>query len=993
MDKESPNTIEASSNPFFRYAGDAMFVIAPSYQIIEANDSACRLLDYSPEELRQMKIHDLFPPDELKSFAESAKLIGKEESLLHERKLTRKDGSVVHTEVNVRAVESVGYISIFRDITERKTTEAAFRESELKFKNLVEKSLVGVYIIQNGKFVYANPKFSQILGYTQEEILSLDNFRDIVDNEYVPPALIAWRKKLDAGIIDDFHIELKYRKKDGVIIWADVYCGETVYDGATALLGSMLDITERKKTEATILERDSLLTALFDNIEGSLALYNGDKRIVFFNSHFANNYKLLTNHEPKIGDGAHDLLSEEDRKEPSKLMDSALKGNKEVFEKDYNSHGKFSSFRTSFNPVINDGKVTGITSFTLDLTKRKEAEIKLKESEEKFRLSFMVSNDAFYIGTLKEGRIIDANNSFFELYGYTKEETIGKTIFDLNLYVDSEDRKRLVGELKANGHIKDFETNTRRKNGEIFIISMTVKLWEMNNETVIMAVIRDITERRKTEALIHEQAETFAAIIENANESIWLLSPDLKVLQFNKTARDRLTFTSGKDIYLGANFKEFLHIGTEDIFVSMFNDAVAGKYPELETEQTNVQGETFWLRTRMYPVYDTNKKLFGITVLTENITDRKKAEIELEQSEEKNRALIENISDTIILLNAEFQVTYQSPSFVRTAGFSLEEHQGQHVSQFIHPAEVDQCKDTLSKSSILPGIALPFQLRTIHKNGYYIWIEGTITNLLHNESVKAYVLNYRDITERKKVEEVLSRNNAELQKTNAELDRFVYSASHDLRAPLKSMLGLIGIINEDLDPSHEMQQECISMLNKSVIKLDNFIEDILHYSRNSRAKIEKDEIRFEELVQETRESHNFMGGPKKMNLMVEINQQEKFVSDKRRISVVLNNLVSNAIKYSDPSKDHSFIKIIVDCSPQNAVIAIEDNGIGIAQKDIGKIFEMFYRATVSSTGSGLGLYILKESLDKLDGKIDVESKLNEGTKFTVEIPNLHEIIN
>ena len=970
-----------------------MFVIAPSYQITEANDSACRLLDYSLDEFRQMKIHDLFPAAELKSFSERSKAIGKDGSLLHERMLTRKDGSLVYTEVNVRAVESVGYISIFRDITERKVAEAAFRESELKFKNLVEKSLVGVYIVQNGKFVYANPKFAQILGYTQEEILSLDNFRDIVDTEYAPEALMEWRKKLNLGIIDDFHIELKYKKKGGKIIWADVFCGETVYDGATALLGSMLDITERKKTEAKILERDSLLTALFDNIEGSLALYNADKKIVFFNSHFANNYKLLTNHEPKVGDGAHDLLSEENRKEPSKLMDSALKGNKEVFEKDYRSGGKFSSFRTSFHPVINDGKVTSITSFTLDLTKSKEAEIKLKESEEKFRLSFMVSNDAFYIGTLNEGRIIDANNSFYAMYGYTKEETIGKTIFDLNLYVNAEDRKSLVAELKANGHIKDFETNTRKKNGQIFIISMTVKLWEMNNETFIMAVIRDITERRKTEALIHEQAETFAAIIENANESIWFLSPDLKVLQFNKTGKDRLTSNRGKDIYIGADFKEFLHIGTENVFMPMFKDAIAGKYPELETEQTNLQGETFWLRTRMYPVYDTDKKLFGITVLAENITDRKKVEIELEQSEEKNRALIENISDTIILLNAAFQVTYQSPSYVRTAGFPLEEHLGTQVSQFIHPDELEQCQEILNNSSMLPGVALPFQLRTIHKNGYYIWIEGTITNLLLNESVKAYVLNYRDITERKKVEEVLSRNNAELQKTNAELDRFVYSASHDLRAPLKSMLGLIGIINEDLDPSDEMQQECISMLNKSVIKLDNFIEDILHYSRNSRAEIEKDEIRFEELVQETRGSLNFMGGAKKLNLMAEINQDRQFVSDKRRISVVLNNLLSNAIKYSDPSKNNSFIKIIVDCSSQSTVIEIQDNGIGIAEKDIDKIFEMFYRATVSSTGSGLGLYILKESLDKLGGKISVESKLNEGTKFTVEIPNLHEIIN
>ncbi len=993
MDKNGANTMETGSDPFFRYAGDAIFMISPSFQIIEVNNTASKLLGYSNEEFQQMKIHDLFPADELLSFVERTRAISKEGSLLHERKLTRKDGSLVHTEVNVRAVEGVGYISIFRDITERKKAEAAFKESELKFKNLVEKSLVGVYIIQNGKFVYSNPKFAQILGYTPEEILKLDNFRDIVDTEYIPPALLEWRKKLETGVIDDFHIELKYKRKDGEIIWADVYCGETVYEGATAILGSMLDITERKKTEAKILERESLLTALVDNVEGSLVLYDVNKKIMLFNNHFADNYRIFTNRDPHVGDGVHDFVSEENSKEPSRLMDSVLKGNKEVFEKDYFNEGKFTSLRTSFSPVIHDGKVAGFASFTLDLTKSKEAEIKLKESEEKFRLSFMSSNDAFYIGTLREGRIIDANNSFFAMYGHTKEETIGKTIFDLNLYTDDEERKSLLAELKANGQIRDFETYGRKKNGQIMIVSMTINLWQMNHEPVIMAVTRDITERRKTEAIIREQAETFAAIIENANESIWLLSPDLKVLQFNKTGRDRLALNRGKEIYLGANFKEFLYIGTENLFMPMFNDAVAGKYSESESVQTNVNGETFWIRIRMYPVYDTNKKLVGVAVLTENITDRKKAEKEREQSEEKSRALIENISDTILLLDDAFQLTYQSPSYVRTSGFPLNERQGKDVSQFIHPDDQEKCRDILRNSRMSPGVLLPFQLRTLHKNGHYIWIEGTITNLLHNESVKGYVLNYRDVTERKNVEEVLSRNNAELKKANAELDRFVYSVSHDLRAPLKSMLGLINIINEDLGPTDDLQQECISMLNKSVTKLDNFIEDILHYARNARTEIAKDEIRFDELVQETGATHNFMIGAQKMNLMVEINQNGKFVSDRRRINVVLNNLVSNAVKYSDPSKGHSFVKIIVDCNAQSAVIAVHDNGIGIAEKDLGKIFEMFYRATISSTGSGLGLYILKESLEKLGGSIHVASKLNEGTKFTVEIPNLQEIIN
>ncbi|MEI9958190.1 MAG: PAS domain S-box protein [Ferruginibacter sp.] len=146
---------------------------------------------------------------------------------------------------------------------------------------------------------------------------------------------------------------------------------------------------------------------------------------------------------------------------------------------------------------------------------------------------------------------------------------------------------------------------------------------------------------KNAEVAVKEQAETFSAIIENANESIWLLSPDLKVLQFNKTAKERLQLNRGKEIYIGANFKEFLYIGTENVFMPMFNEALAGRYIEEESSQLSIHGNTFWLRTKMYPVYDTQKKLIGVTVLSENITNRKEIEIALAQSEERNRALVE----------------------------------------------------------------------------------------------------------------------------------------------------------------------------------------------------------------------------------------------------------------------------------------------------------------------------------------------------------------
>jgi signal transduction histidine kinase len=227
----------------------------------------------------------------------------------------------------------------------------------------------------------------------------------------------------------------------------------------------------------------------------------------------------------------------------------------------------------------------------------------------------------------------------------------------------------------------------------------------------------------------------------------------------------------------------------------------------------------------------------------------------------------------------------------------------------------------------------------------------------------------------------------ELYKSNAELDRFVYSASHDLRAPLKSMLGLIGIINRSEEPSNTAQMVRMEMLKDSVVKLDAFIEDILNYSRNTRMDVVNEEINFREIIEGIRNSHKFIDGADELKFQVEIHQKEKFISDGKRINVILNNLISNAIKYKDASKEESFVTVFVASDVENVIITIEDNGIGIADDKKEKVFDMFYRATTLSTGSGLGLYIVKETLEKLGGTITLESKLNMGTKFSMQIPN------
>ena len=177
-------------------------------------------------------------------------------------------------------------------------------------------------------------------------------------------------------------------------------------------------------------------------------------------------------------------------------------------------------------------------------------------------------------------------------------------------------------------------------------------------------------------------------------------------------------------------------------------------------------------------------------------------------------------------------------------------------------------------------------------------------------------------------------------------------------------------------------------MEQSVKKLDLFISDIIEYSRNARTEVFKEEINFEQKVKVVREKLMYMDGAQNTTLNVTINQNGKFVSDKSRMNIILSNILSNAIKYQDKNKETHFVAITITNNAAKATIEIEDNGIGIDQKNHAKIFEMFFRGTTLSNGSGLGMYIVKETLDKLNGSIALESEINKGSKFIISIPNL-----
>jgi signal transduction histidine kinase len=234
----------------------------------------------------------------------------------------------------------------------------------------------------------------------------------------------------------------------------------------------------------------------------------------------------------------------------------------------------------------------------------------------------------------------------------------------------------------------------------------------------------------------------------------------------------------------------------------------------------------------------------------------------------------------------------------------------------------------------------------------------------------------------------LLRSNEELKKSNKELDSFVYSVSHDLRAPLSSMLGVVGICEmRSLDP---FMQKNVSFLKNSIQKLDGFIMDILDYSRNARQEIDRQEIHFDELLTDISSNLKFMPNDdqRKVDIRITVHNGIPFYSDKSRLGIILNNLISNGIRYQNPEVADPFVEIRVDVSEAGAEILVRDNGIGIDKENQQKVFNMFYRVSTKSVGSGLGLYIVKEAVEKLHGDVRLQSEIGKGTEFSLRLPNL-----
>jgi PAS domain S-box-containing protein len=494
--------------------------------------------------------------------------------------------------------------------------------------------------------------------------------------------------------------------------------------------------------------------------------------------------------------------------------------------------------------------------------------------------------------------------------------------------------------------------------------------------TDVVVLHIDITQRILSEERLQSSEEYYKSLFAHHPDAICSVDLEGKFTSVNDAVVNLTKIPKSK--LLGSSFVSLIEDKSLKELLTLFNKVLQGEPQNLETEVLMKNGHSCFLNITSIPI-KVNKKVTGLHSIIKDVTEAKQSQRKIAEVANRLTVILESITDGFFALDRNHRITYWNKEAERLMKIKREQVLGKDMFKSLQgysSSIFERLKKTVEEN--IPA----------HYEEFYeplgIWLE--VSAYPSEEGLSAY---FRDISVRKKTEEHIKAYNEQLEKTNHELDQFVYRASHDLRAPLVSILGLISIFR--LEKNDEKKEEYLNLMVKSINKLDLFIQDIISYSKNSRTDLVVSKIDFNTLIDEVLENIKYMEEAKSIKISKELETDYDFYCDANRLNVILNNLISNAIRYHDHSKKdkHILIKLLQPEGSQ-IILRIEDNGTGIAKKDQGKIFEMFYRATQKNVGSGLGLYIVNENIKKLKGKIEVISEVGIGTTFLLTLPNLHE---
>jgi len=937
--------------------------------------------------------------------------------------------------------KKIGFYGISRDITQRFKLEQKLKQSEEKYRHLFENSPYAIWIVDlNGVLIDCNATTNVIFSkYTRDDLIG-KNFVEVLGMlerpEYFVPFFKSKFKSFVQGKLMKA-VEFKMTRLDGIEKWIIIRSSKIKLGEETLIQVLMQDITEKKIADIKLQKSEEELKVLNKELERKVLertkeLRESEKKFRTIAENSLMGIAIIQDNKIKYVNQLSTKLtgytvSETMDLSPTKIFEFVHpKDRIWLLEQLQKKQSGMKDYITNYQYRIIDksGEVRWLDNYSksinymgkpadlisvIDITERKNAEQKLRESEEKFRT--ITEHSTIGIVIIQDDKIRYVNQAMLSINEYTKEEMMEWTPNDLISNVYLEDRKRAIEYLKGRQTgasvlppYSFYRITT--KSGKIKWINSYSKTITYLGRFADLALITDVTDQNLAKQELKESEEKYRSLFENMNTAFALHEVivddngkpiDYRYIEANSHF-EKMTGLKISDL-IGKTVTEVLP-GTE-------NDPAdwIGRYGKvgLTGEPLTIEDYSEQL-DRWYKVsgYSPKKGFFAVTF--SDITDSKRAEKKIKESEEKYRHLYENSPFSIVLLDTEGKIIDMNTQTTELFGYEKEDLIGKNYLTLtgIYPSDTKPglrlIQDLISKGEPSSPIMRPQSIKIFNKEKKAIWVESQLSTLNIGGTLVIQTI-IQDVTEKKIAEEKIKESERILREQNIELkelDRlktdFISIAAHDLKTPLISVGGYIDLILLREKGLNEEVKEDLNRVLNNVKRLERYINRLLDVMKIDAKKVElvKREENIHDIISNCLTELEFQIGQNNLTINLNISENLKLRVDNFRISQVFLNLLSNAVKFTENGQ----IDITTTEEDQRIIFKIKDSGKGLAPEEIQKLFGKFVtieqgvdRYSTLDKGSGLGLYIAKGFIEAHGGEIWVTSKgRDKGSEFNFALP-------
>lgn len=868
----------------------------------------------------------------------------------------------------------------------KQSQKSDFEEYKSIFENLTD-----IYYRAdiNGKLIKVSPSCLDVFGYSSIDEVIGGSLEILYQNPNERSEFVNQLKK--TGKVKNYRTSLL--KKDGSEVYIETTAsilldGDGNYAGVE---GIARDITERKRANEFLLESQKENQAIINASPDTIFRIKRDGSILSY--HSPNNFSFHFSTKEIIGKNLRDIMPPHISKPCLESIENAFQSQEIVtFEYELPINGKLHYFEDRIIALTKDESL----SFIRDITKRKHAQEELNKSEEKYRRLINNTKDVIWTQDLNF-QTTYMSNSVESALGYTVDEYLALPVkerlpaesMEIALKVLNENLQKIKsGEADVTTHTFSFEMLHRHKNGELIWGEVNCSFLhdDKKNITGLHGITRDITHRKQTENALRESEDRYRRLVEQSPFSIAIYQ-DGKFVYVNPAGVSILGATNEQEI-IGKPVLSIIHPDSHADVIKRMELVTKGiPVPSLEEKLVRLDGSAF--DGEVVAITTTFNNRPAGQVIVRNITEYKRAERAIKESQEKLKQLFKNSFDTIVLLDSNGTQIFVSESAERTTGFKPEEVTNIPViEELIHPDDREKTLEAF-KNIIVNGSGT-VQYRHKHKNGGWVDLEAVGSNQLNNPSINAVVVNVRDITERKKAEQILQENETRLKELNETKDKLFSVIAHDLRAPFNGILGFSELLHKNIrNVKVEDAERWLTQINSTAKHTLNLLDNLLEWAKTQTGKIDvkTENIELLPIIQEIVNILDSSAKIKSISLTIIQPEEVVVLADPNMLKTILRNLISNAIKFTDIG---GMVDIIATPFNDQVEISIKDSGIGMNEETKNNLFRLNGNTkkmgTANEKGSGLGLIVSKEFIEKQGGKITIESEIGKGSEFTFSLP-------